>query len=100
MKLYTEEQVKEMIDDAHNGIDGYYDIFKRHTPIELPSDTAEDTADYIDRHIVKAMVEVAKKPINFPSDEEIEERAKRNVNKYSFIDGVEWLKDKIIGGNK
>lgn len=38
MKLYTEEQVKEMIDDAHNGIDGYYDIFKKHTPIELPSD--------------------------------------------------------------
>ena len=37
-KLYTEEQVKEMIDDAHNGIDGYYDIFKKHTPIELPSD--------------------------------------------------------------
>ena len=38
MKLYTEEQVKEMIDDAHNGVDGYYDIFKKHTPIELPSD--------------------------------------------------------------
>lgn len=37
-RLYTEEQVKEMIDDAHNGIDGYYDIFKKHTPIELPSD--------------------------------------------------------------
>jgi hypothetical protein len=38
MKLYTEEQVKGMIDDAHNGIDGYYDIFKKHTPIKLPSD--------------------------------------------------------------
>ena len=39
-------------------------------------------------------------PIELPSDEEIEERAERNVNKYSFIDGVEWLKDKIQGGNQ
>ena len=37
-KLYTEEQVKLMIDDAHNGVDGYYDILKNHNPIELPSD--------------------------------------------------------------
>lgn len=35
-------------------------------------------------------------PIELPTDEEIEERAERNVNKYSFIDGVEWLKDKIL----
>ena len=91
MKLYTEEQVRSLLDKM-NVIYSLEDL----TPIELPSDTAEDTADYIDRHIVKAMVEVAKKPINFPSDEEIEERAERNVNKYSFIDGVEWLKDKIL----
>ena len=35
MKLYTEEQVKLMIDDAHNGIDGYCDIFKKHIPFDL-----------------------------------------------------------------
>ena len=38
MKLYTKEQVIEMIYDAHNGIVGYDDIFKKQTPIELPSD--------------------------------------------------------------
>jgi hypothetical protein len=27
MKLYTEEQLKLMIDDAHNGVDGYYDKY-------------------------------------------------------------------------
>lgn len=42
MKIYTEEQVKSMIDDAHNGVDGYYDIFKKHTPIELPTDEEID----------------------------------------------------------
>ena len=50
-KIYTEEQVKEMIDDAHNGVDGYYDILKKHNPIELPSDeeiekTAISISDY------------------------------------------------------
>ena len=46
MKLYTQEQVKEMIDDAHNGIDGYYDIFKKHTPIELPTDEEIEKAGF------------------------------------------------------
>ena len=41
-KLYTEEQVKQMIDDAHNGIDGYYDIFKKHIAIQLPTDEEID----------------------------------------------------------
>ena len=44
-KIYTEEQVKEMIDDAHNGVDGYYDILKKHKPIELPSD--EEIDEYV-----------------------------------------------------
>ena len=37
MKLYTEEQVKEMINDVGGGFVWYYDIIKKHTPIELPS---------------------------------------------------------------
>lgn len=76
MKLYTEEQVKEMIDDAHNGIDGYYDIFKKHTPIELPS------------------------------DEEIEEKCNGldgyefDSNESAFFSGSKWIRDKIQGGIK
>ena len=66
-KLYTEEQVKEMIDDAHNGIDGYYDIFKKHTPIELPSD--EEILD--EAHAQRAMI-------------------------FSFTDGAKWMRDKIL----
>ena len=75
MKLYTEEQVKEMIDDAHNGVDGYYDIFKKHTPIELPS------------------------------DEEIEKMGKdvivyNDTKRGWFIEGLKFMRDKIQGGNK
>jgi hypothetical protein len=69
-KLYTEEQVKVMIDDAHNGVDGYYDILKNHNPIELPS------------------------------DEEIEEKAKKvGGGHYPFICGAKWVINKIQGGN-
>ena len=37
-KLYTEEQVKQMIDRAHNGYDGYYDVMSPFTPIYVPDD--------------------------------------------------------------
>jgi len=75
MKLYTEEQVKQMIDDAHNGIDGYYDIFKKHTPIVIPT------------------------------DEEIEELGAELFDKVVYIDyewimGAKWMRDKIINQNK
>lgn len=40
MDLYTKEQVKQMIDMAHNGYDGYYDIMSPFAPIYLP-DTDE-----------------------------------------------------------
>ena len=75
IKLYTQEQVKSMIDDAHNGVDGYYDILKNHNPIE------------------------------FPSDEEIEEMSKdviiyNDTKRGWFIEGLKFMRDKIQGGNK
>jgi hypothetical protein len=51
IKLYTQEQVKLMIDDAHNGVDGYYDILKNHNPIEFPSD--EEIWDKADEEVIK-----------------------------------------------
>jgi len=79
MKLYTEEQVKEMIDDAHNGVDGYYDIFIKHTPIELPSDEEiEMAAPYVPRDAHDYYV----------------------GDRDGFIEGAKWMRDKIQGGNK
>ena len=37
MKLYTEEQVKQMIDRAHNGYDGYYDTMNPFSSIYMPN---------------------------------------------------------------
>lgn len=75
MKLYTEEQVKEMIDDAHNGVDGYYDILKKHNPIKLPS------------------------------DEEIEEIGKdvivyNDIKRGWFVEGLKFMRNKIGGNNE
>jgi hypothetical protein len=70
MKLYTEEQVKDML----NGYGNFEDI----TPIELPSD--EDI--YNEAQIKKDNI----KKLPFDSA--------------SFQFGAMWLKDKIQGGNK
>jgi hypothetical protein len=82
MKLYTEEQVKEIyFKGLHNGrlhIEG-----KCSDEIELLT------------------------PIKLPSDEEIDKASgfacwgKPNGDKYSaFNEGAKWMRDKIQGGNK
>jgi hypothetical protein len=66
MKLYTEEQVKSLL----NKMNVIYSL--------------EDLT-----------------PIKLPSDEEIYEQAKsQSTFAPSFIYGAEWMRNKIIGGNK
>jgi hypothetical protein len=66
MKLYTEEQIKSLL----NKMDVIYSL--------------EDLI-----------------PIELPSDEEIREQGKtQSTFAPSFIYGAEWMRDKIIGGNK
>jgi hypothetical protein len=84
MKLYTEEQVKEMIDDAHNGIDGYYDIFKKHTPIELP--TEEEIKEYSLHYATM--------------NEDISDKLGKYLVKSVHMDGAQWVINKIQGGNR
>ena len=82
MKLYTEEQVKEMIDDAHNGIDGYYDIFKKHSPIELPSDE-------------EIYLEARRYERYHESMNELE--AECSAARYhGHMQGAKWMRDKIL----
>ena len=72
MKLYTEKQVKQML-------------------IKMDEFTL--------LHINRLMDEMT--PIELPSDEEIREQAKgHSTFAPSFIYGVEWMRDKIQGGNK
>ncbi len=71
MKLYTEEQVKDMLNTF---------IGER------------NVNDYLQRYYT---------PIELPSDEEIREQGKtQSTFAPSFIYGAEWMRDKIQGGNK
>lgn len=78
MKLYTENQVKQMLEvcrdsDLYEHILTFEDILKTETPIELPSD----------KEIKDASI-------------------KYYVNKsacFYFEIGAKWMRDKIQGGN-
>jgi hypothetical protein len=75
MKLYTEEQVRQMIDKSQaTGLN----------------------ADYL---------LLATKPIELPSDEEIEDASLEENNDdlspaEEFQSGAKWMRNKIQGGNK
>jgi hypothetical protein len=75
MKLYTQEQVLQMLEvcrdsDLYEHILTFEDILKTETPIELPS------------------------------YEEIEKESLKIDIEYTFCDGAKWMRDKIKGGNK
>ena len=80
MKLYTEEQVRIAIDIALNGINQYYTpIIDRIKPIELPSD------EEIDAHLEKTHT----KAVNPP-----------NVYyRTGFEKGAKWMKEQILNQN-
>jgi hypothetical protein len=71
MKLYTEEQVKSLL----NKMDVIYSL-EDLTPIELPSD--------------ERILENTIKPLHGLMDKWDQ----------GFLSGANWMRDKIIGGNK
>ena len=72
MKLYTEEQVREILKSTHIHTDNDVDmILPQFTPIELPSD--EGIYEGI-KHILL-----------------------NEENRMSFIDGAKWMKEQILG---
>jgi hypothetical protein len=82
MKLYTEEQVRQMLEvcrdsDLYEHILTFEDILKTETPIELPSD----------EEIIKIM--------------ELDDMEFDEFDPYhlSHLDGAKWMRDKIQGGN-
>ena len=75
-KLYTEEQVRKAI------ALGYDWCHQKHIP-----------DDFMIDNFINSLT-----PIQLPTDEEVEERAERNISPFSFIDGAKWMRDKIKGG--
>jgi hypothetical protein len=82
MKLYTEEEVRDAIEMAREGIrskDSIIDTLNfMKPPIELPSDEG-----------IKKIMEL--------DDMEFDEFDPYHV---SHLDGAKWMRDKIQGGNK
>ena len=80
MKLYTEEQVKEMLNKINAVLPKYMveNITKHVTPIELPSDEEikEGSRDYIKGTDLDTMVRTF------------------------FIAGAKWMKEQIFNQNK
>ena len=87
MKLYTEEQVREIIERAElNQHLTYGDVLDGIFPIELPSD--EDLGD-----MRKAYIE----HINTIVHADLERDGYLNV---AFHQGAKWMRNKIQGGKK
>jgi len=79
MKLYTEEQVRSIIQKARSNEDNWYSdnyLLAEQNPIELPSDEE---------------IEASKFPLNSPEQE---------LWNGGYEDGAKWMRDKIQGGNK
>jgi hypothetical protein len=86
MKLYTEEQVRQMLEvcilsDKYPYVLTLNDVVKTQTPIQLPSDE-----------------ELSEEPVDlFLGDP----KSINNILKYkAFQRGAKWMRDKIQGGNK
>ena len=96
MKLYTEEQVIQMIlssylygvERAHDYKDVKEHILKTETPIELPSDEEIESKSSNEYQEQKQSYEnsVEMFPIDFG-----------NYLEVGFIEGAKWMRDKIQG---
>ena len=76
MKLYTEEQVKEV-----------WKAGQKYWETSGASITFEELLEH-------------EKPIELPSDEEIRKESLKSDFEYTFRNGALWMRDKIQGGNK
>ncbi len=85
MKLYTEEQVRQMLEvcrdsDLYDHILTFDDILKTETPIELPSDE-----------------EIEKESFNLYANHNTYLLQVRQYK--AFKRGAKWMRDKIQGGS-
>jgi ribosomal protein L32 len=112
MKLYTEEQVKQMLEvcrdsDLYEHILTFEDILKTETPIELPSDSLCincDESESTHNICMDCIIKIGKENIQLPSDEEIDAMGKdviiyNDTKRGWFIEGLKFMRNKIQGGN-
>ena len=88
MKLYTEEQVRQMLEvcilsDKHPDVLTLNDVLKTQTPIELLSD--EEIEKFIN---------------TLPFTKGLDDGQYNDGVIYGAIIGIDWMRNKIQGGNK
>jgi|GEM_PF-1597116 hypothetical protein len=92
MKLYTEEQVRQMLIKMGNSAPLNIDyLINEITPIELPTDEEIEQESNNEYQEQKQSYEnsVEMFPIDFA-----------NYLEVGFIEGAKWMRNKIQGGNK
>jgi hypothetical protein len=125
MKLYTEEQVKEAIKMAREGVRSEDNIINSlnfiKPTIELPSDSLCincDESKSTHNVCMDCIIKIGRQNIQLPTDEEIEQESNNeyqeqkqsyensvemfpidfaNYLKVGFIDGANWMRNKIQG---
>lgn len=118
MKLYTEEQVKEAIKMAREGVRSEDNIINSlnfiKPTIELPSDSLCincDESKSTHNVCMDCIIKIGRQNIQIPSDEEIEKESfdlyanhntySLNVRQYkAFKRGATWMRNKIQGGEQ
>jgi hypothetical protein len=91
VKLYTEEQVKKMLDLARFTYNSEDKILLSQIPIELPTDEEIEQESNNEYQEQKQSYEnsVEMFPIDFA-----------NYLKVGFIEGAKWMRNKIQGGEQ
>lgn len=93
MKLYTEEQVRQMLKSTHIHTDNDVDmIIPKFNPIELPSDEEIEEQAHIQY------------PVNLQPNGRTLAGGKHNVDinysgRNAYVKCAKWLRDKITSGN-
>jgi len=115
MKLYTEEQLRQMLIKMGNSAPLNIDyLINEITPIELPSDSLCincDESKSTHNVCMDCIIKIGRQNIQLPSDEEIEKESfdlyaihhtySLNVRQYkAFKGGAKWMRDKIQGGEQ
>lgn len=85
MKLYTKQDLIDLVESLKN---------YTHESHSILGHDEREAKEFVDIFLKNTI------PIELPTDEEMEERAERNISPFSFIDGAKWMRDKIQGGNK
>jgi hypothetical protein len=106
MKLYTEEQVKQIqqaiLCNHKDAITDANYCLNVATPIGLLDSVCINCDEPKSTHnlCMDCIIKIGRQNIQLPTNEEIEKKAFDQFCDGQFIDGAKWMRDKIQGGEQ